>query len=113
MAVCVLFNPYTGKRLAVVVNIPDSANLRLARQVAMALKKKDKAYTSIECSLPIIGNENDIKYLAVIPYLNTFIPKALGNDADEMLKILGNKYIFLPIEKVVITAVNDLLQYIA
>ena len=109
MAVCVIYNPDNVSAKAIIVNIPFTASLKYAHQLAMKEKQKDRYYNSITCKVNVIGDEDNAKYVAFLRRLNYFEPIAIGDNIDSLYQMYGSSVIVSPLERLLIKSLNELM----
>lgn len=110
MAICVLYNPSDISAKAIIVNVPSNANVMYAYELAKKERKRNSYYTSIECNLNVVGNQDDAKYIAFIKKLNRFIPVAIGDSIPNINELYGSSVIIAPLERLLITSLQELMS---
>ena len=112
MAMCVLYNPNDVYAKAIVVNVPSTANMMYAFELAKKERKKNPQYTAIECNVNVIGNEDEAKWIGFVKRGFRFIPVAVSNDASNIVSFYGSNAIVAPLERLLVTSLNELLALV-
>lgn len=110
MSVCVVYNPYNFKAKAIVVQIPSTANLYYALQIAKRERKINPMYTNIVCNVNVIGLPSEAKYVAFVKRMLKYMPIAISSDAKSLLDYYGVNVVIAPLETVVYRTVEEVLQ---
>ncbi|CAH69407.1 hypothetical protein [Deltalipothrixvirus pozzuoliense] len=110
MALCILYNPYNADAKAIIVNIPGNANLMYAFELAKRQRKMHPQYSAIECQPNVIGNESDVKYIGFVKNFSRFIPIAVAESASDILQRYGPDVIAVPLERLLVSSLNELLS---
>ena len=107
---CILYNPNTMEAEAIIVNMPNASNVEYAYKIARKRLMENKRYTKVICAVKVMGEESNAKYVAFEKHHNKFTPKAIGDDARDLLMAFGGTVIVGLLAKLVINTLSDLIS---